>query len=256
MPRILPPWRSLLPAEHGTWFMLGFPMALGFLLRPGLPSLLLALAALAAFLARPPLRRMLNGQGDGGAQARALALLIALAPLGSTSVLLISGPRFLIPALAVSPLLVLALWADAQRTVRSFPVEWSAQGAFGGLAAAMVVAGGGTPLEGTLAWLFTLLVGGANLAHVRRLLGHARQLDGPELRRRLRIVHALHLLLVAASIALLAPRGLAGRLWGGWTLLLYLRALAPFRPLPARTLGWREGGLSVLTLALLWRALL
>jgi hypothetical protein len=185
-----------------------------------------------------------------------LVLLGGLALLGSATTLTISGPQFLIPALAVTPLLVLALWADARRAVRSFPVEWSAQGAFGGLAAAMVVAGGGSLRESAWAWLFTVLVGGANLAHVRRLLGHGRQLDMTELRRRSLIVHALHLLLLAASLALLAPRGLAGRLWVGWTLLLYLRALAPWRPLPARTLGWREGGLSVLTLALLWRALL
>jgi hypothetical protein len=236
--------------------MLGFPMVLGLLLRPGWPTLLLAGAALAAFLARPPLRRVITGQRDGDGQLRALLLLVGLALLATGTTLFISGPRFLIPALAVTPLLILALWADARRTVRSFAVEWSAQGAFAGLAAAMVVAGGGTLLESAWAWLFTLLVGGANLAHVRRLLGHARQLDAIELRRRLLIVHALHLLLLATSLALLAPRGLAGRLWTGWTLLLYLRALAPYRPLPARTLGWREGGLSVIGLLLLWRALL
>jgi len=70
------------------------------------------------------------------------------------------------------------------------------------------------------------------------------------------IVHALHILLLGSSALLLATRGLAGLLWIGWTALLYLRALAPYRPLPARTLGWREGGLSVIGLALLWRALL
>lgn len=43
--------------------------------------------------------------------------------------------------------------------------------------------------------------------------------------------------------------------WTGWTLLLYSRALLPYRPIPARTLGWREGGLSAVGLVLLWRAL-
>jgi hypothetical protein len=32
--------------------------------------------------------------------------------------------------------------------------------------------------------------------------------------------------------------------------------LMPYRPIPARTLGWREGGLSVVGLVLLWRALI
>ena len=55
--------------------------------------------------------------------------------------------------------------------------------------------------------------------------------------------------------SLLLPRGPAGLLWTAWTGLLYLRAVQPWRPLPARTLGWREGGLSVGSLLLLWRAL-
>lgn len=236
--------------------MLGFPLVLGLLLRPGLPSLLLGWAALAGFLGRPALRRVLNGQWEGGAQVRALALFGAMAMSLLGAVLWLSGPRFLIPVLGVLPLVVFALWADSRRAVRSFPVELSAQGAFAGLAAAMVVAGGGTLREGGLAWLFTLLVGGANLAHVRRMLGHARQLDHRELQRRLLLAHGLHLLLLGASVGLLALRGGAGLLWTAWVLGLYLRAVLPYRPLPARTLGWREGGLSVLGLVLLWRALL
>lgn len=236
--------------------MLAFPLLLGLLLRPGWPSLLLGCAALAGFLARPALRRVLNGQRDGGAQARALALFGTLAGSFLGAVLWLSGPGFLIPVLAVLPLLGFALWADARRAVRSFPVELSAQGAFAGLASAMVVAGGGSFQASGVVWLFTLLVGGANLAHVRRMLGHARQLEPGELSRRLLLVHALHLLLLGASLGLLAPRGWAGLLWTGWVLLLYLRAVVPYRALPARVLGWREGGLSILGIFLLWRALL
>jgi hypothetical protein len=235
--------------------MLGFPLVLGLLLWPGLPSLLLALAALAAFLGRPPLRRVLNGQRDGGTQVRALCLFEGLAFALAATVFLLSGPRFLIPAAAVSPLVLLALGADSRRAVRSFPVELAAQGAFAGLAAAMVVAGGGTLQQGGQVWLFTLLVGGANLAHVRRMLGHARHLAIAELKQRLWIVHGLHGLLLATSLVVLARHGWSGRLWIGWCVLLYARALAPYQPLPARTLGWREGGLSVLGLLILWRAL-
>jgi hypothetical protein len=111
-------------------------------------------------------------------------------------------------------------------------------------------------VEAGRAWLLVTLLGSANLAHVRRLLGHARGLDAPELRLRLFQVHALHALLSGASLLLLAPRGPAGMMWTAWTALLYLRALLPHRPLPARSLGWREGGLSVAGLLLLWRALL
>jgi hypothetical protein len=255
MTKWLPPLRSILPAEHGSWFMLGFPLVLGLLLRPSLAGLCLGLAALAFFLSRPPLRRVLQGQRDP-AQILALLLLGALAIAFGLLALAMTGARFLIPLACVGPLVFLALRADLTRTTRSLAVEMAAQGAFAGLAAAMLVAGG-DPLSGALrAWWFVTLVGSANLAHVRRWLGHAHGLVAAELRHRLVIVHLLHALLVGTSALLLASRGLAGILWTAWTALLYLRALAPYRLVPARTLGWREGGLSVIGLALLWRALL
>ena len=255
MTKWLPPLRSILPAEHGSWFMLGFPLVLGLLLRPSLAGLCLGLAALSFFLSRPPLRRVLLGQRDP-AQVRALLLLGALAIAFGGLALVISDARFLIPLACVAPLVLLALRADLARTTRSLAVEMAAQGAFAGLAAAMLVAGG-DPLPAALrTWWFVTLVGSANLAHVRRWLGQAHGIEHSDLRRRMLIVHVLHALLVGSSALLLATRGLAGSLWTAWTVLLYLRALAAYRVVPARTLGWREGGLSVIGLALLWRALL
>lgn len=255
MSRILPPLRTLLPAEHGSWFMLGFPLVLGLLVRPSLAGLCLGLAALAFFLARPPLRRVLNGQRDI-LQLRALLMFGCFAGAFGGLALWLSGPRFLIPLALAAPLVFLALRADLQRAVRSLAVELAAQGAFAGLAAAILVAGGGSLSGASRVWMLVTLVGGANLAHVRRLLGHAHHLAQGELDRRRVPVHVLHLLLIGVSALLLAPRGIAGLLWTGWAGLLYLRALAPYRSIPARTLGWREGGLSVLGLLLLWRALL
>ncbi len=234
--------------------MLGLPMLLGLLLRPAAAALCLALAALALFLARPPLRRVFLGQRDA-AQVRALLLFLALATAGGSAALGLAGPRFLVPLAAIAPLVGLALWADTRRAVRSLDVELAAQGAFAGLAAAMVVAGGASQPEALRVWALATLVGGANLAHVRRFLGHAHGLSAAELRRRALPVHVLHLLLAGTSALLLLPRGPAGLLWTAWTGLLYLRAVQPWRPLPARTLGWREGGLSVGSLLLLWRAL-
>ncbi len=250
----LPPLRTLLPAEHGSWFMLGFPALLGLGLRPTPAGLCLVLAALAAFLARPPLRRVATGQRDPR-QFRALILLAALALGLAAGALLLVGPRFLLPVLISSPLVLFALRADAQRAARALPVELAAQAAFGALAAALILAGGGGLARGATAWLFSALVGGANLAHVRRFLGRAHGLPAAALRRRAVPVHVLHLLLLAASGALLARRGPAGLLWTAWTGLLYLRALRPYRPLPARVLGWREGVLGLGGLLLLWGAL-
>lgn len=254
MPRALPPLRSLLPAEHGSWFMLGFPMALGWLLRPSLPGVCLGLGALFLFLGRPALRRLLSQQKDP-AQLRALVLLGSIAGVFGILTFLLSGFRFLIPLACVAPLAVFALRADVERAVRTLTVELAAQAAFSGLAAALVVAGGGTLPQAGRAWLFATLLGGANLAHVRRFLGHAHHLAARELARRWVVVHVVHLLLSVMSVALLAKGGLPGKLWSAWTLLLYARALMPYRPIPARTLGWREGGLSVVGLVLLWLAL-
>jgi hypothetical protein len=255
MIRALPPWRTLLPAEHGTWFMLAFPLLLGLLLRPTLAGLLLALAALAVFLARPALRRVATGQRDP-LQRRALLLFGLLALALGGGALALAGSRFLLPLVLASPLAVLALRADFSRAVRSLPVELTAQAAFGALAPAILLAGGAPPAQAASAWLLASLVGGANLAHVRRYLGHAHRLDAAELRRRWVPVHVLHLLLLGISAWLVGPRGLAGGLWTGWVGLLYLRALLPYRPIQARILGWREGVLSLGGLLLLWRALL
>ena len=254
MPRHLPPLRTLLPAEHGSWFMLGFPMVLGGLLRPSLAGVCLSLAALSLFLGRPALRRLLNQQKDP-AQLRALLLLGGIAGGFGILTFLLAGFRFLLPLACVSPLALFALRADVERATRTLSVELAAQASFSGLAAALVMAGGGTFPEAGRAWLFATLLGGANLAHVRRFLGYAHRLEAPELARRRILVQVLHLLLCGLSVALLAMRGLPGLLWIGWTLLLYGRASLPYRPIPARTLGWREGGLSAVGLVLLWRAL-
>ena len=254
MSQTLPPWRTLLPAEHGSWFMLGFPLVLGLLLRPTWAGLFLGVAALAVFLARPPLRRVMSGQR--AAQLRALLLFTGLAALLGLGALRLAGPQFLIPLACLTPFVFLALWADQQRAVRSLGVELVAQGAFAGLAATMLVAGGGSLWETGRAWIFITLVGGANLAHVRRVLGQAHQLPAAELRQRMIPVHILHLLLILGSGLVLARVGFFGKIWTVWTLLLYLRALLPYRAIPAKSLGWREGGLSAVSLLLLWRALI
>jgi hypothetical protein len=66
-----------MPVEHGGWGLTIEPGLLGFLCAPGLPSLLLALAAATAFLVRTPLRAVLierrheRGRPIGASEDRA-----------------------------------------------------------------------------------------------------------------------------------------------------------------------------------------
>ncbi|MFN8095814.1 MAG: YwiC-like family protein [Vicinamibacteria bacterium] len=56
---------SSLPAEHGGWGLLAEPIVLGLVLAPSAGGSCLALAALAAFLARHPLRLVLMDRRKG-----------------------------------------------------------------------------------------------------------------------------------------------------------------------------------------------
>ncbi|HVW22132.1 MAG TPA: YwiC-like family protein [Opitutaceae bacterium] len=69
---------ALAPAEHGSWSLALEPLALGLLIAPVRPAILLAVAALAAFLARRPLKLVVRGR-DRGPQPLAWAALACAA---------------------------------------------------------------------------------------------------------------------------------------------------------------------------------
>src|SRR5512134_1647976 len=73
-------WRAVaLPVEHGGWGLLGEPILVGLCLAPSRPGLGIAAAALAAFLARHPLRLALADWRRGARYARtSVALRFAL----------------------------------------------------------------------------------------------------------------------------------------------------------------------------------
>src|SRR5688572_18674403 len=105
------PWKALaLPTEHGGWGMLGEPLVLGLALAPSAAGACLALASLAAFLARHPLRLALSDRRRGSRRRRTtaaerIALAYAAVAIASgAGALAMAGTRPFVPLLAAAPL--------------------------------------------------------------------------------------------------------------------------------------------------------
>jgi hypothetical protein len=75
------PWRDVvLPREHGSWSLALEPLALGLLVAPSAPGGCLAVATLAGFLARRPLKIALR-ERDVARRATAITALACAARL-------------------------------------------------------------------------------------------------------------------------------------------------------------------------------
>ncbi len=145
-------WRRVVtPTEHGGWAFLGEPLLLGLLVAFSGAGACLALAALAAFLARQPLRLALADRRKGKRYPRttvaesALVLLAVVAAAAALAALgLARGPVHL-ALVPVALLAAAALGFDLQRRAREAAAELIAALALGGMASAIALAGGIEP---------------------------------------------------------------------------------------------------------------
>ena len=142
--------RVVLPAEHGGWAFLGEPMLLGLLVAPSAAGALLALAAVAAFLTRQPLRLWAGDRRRGRSYprtvlaARVLAVLAALGLAATAGALgLARGPAWLalVPAGALG---AVAIAADLSLRSREALAEIAGALALTFLATAIALAGSWT----------------------------------------------------------------------------------------------------------------
>jgi hypothetical protein len=225
--------RVVLPAEHGGWAFLGEPIVLGLLLAPSWAGACVALAALAGFLARQPLRLFMGDRRRGKRYPRttlaerafaALALLGAAALAGA--LVLARGP--LLPALGcAAPLAAAALALDLGQRSREAAAETLAALALGGVAAAIALAAGRAAPFAFALWALLALRALPTIAFVRaRFRLDRREPSNPAL------ALALHAGAIAGAFAL-APAGfaLAPLLWGYGALAARAAfMLSPWRP--------------------------
>lgn len=138
-------WVSVvLPREHGSWSLALEPLAFGLIAAPSLAGASLALAVVAAFFARRPLR-MLFGEAvsAGRADARGpLAVLVVVAVLAFGVALRLGGTAWLVWLLPVAVAGAVFLYFDLRAAGRESVAEVAGATAFALLPAALAALAG------------------------------------------------------------------------------------------------------------------
>ena len=236
-----------LPTEHGGWGLLFEPIVLGLAVRPSWGGALVAVAFLAAFLTRQPLRLALQDALRARAYPRtrwcwmfaaAYALVAALA-LGSA--VYVAGWTIVIPLGLVVPLGVMQILYDANNRSRALLPELGGAVAMASSAAAIALAGGMRVLPAFALSGIIVARGIPTIVYVRTLLSRAH--GKPAASWPAIALHAVALLLVATFATKLAVLAMV---------LLFARAtwgLAHPVP-PAKKIGWTEIVWGIVTVAL------
>lgn len=251
VPRPAPVAAVFLPKEHGSWSLALEPLALGLLIAPSWAGGALAVAALAGFFARRPLKAALDATPSVRRQAarRALALLVVLAGVGLVQALVLAPWTAFWPLLPAAGLGAVFGWFDTQGDSRAAAAEVAGSAAFALVPAALATLAG-QPLGVALALAVLALARSVpTVLVVRTCLRQAKgALASPVVP------------LQASVAALVAAVALAANALAPWaavvlaTLLLgrALWLLGPRRPVwPAKRVGMMEASLGLLYLGLL-----
>ncbi len=137
-----------IPAEHGGWGFLLEPILLGLLVAPSWGGVFLAIAVLAAFLVRHPLKLALADRRRGRRYARTvmaerfMLLYLTTALLALAAAILAAGPAILLPLALAAPLAALQLLYDAQNKGRHWLPETASPTALAASGTSIALAGG------------------------------------------------------------------------------------------------------------------
>ncbi len=152
-------WRHVaVPAEHGSWEFLAEPILLGLLVAPSAAGALVAVAALAVFLARRPLQIAVTDRRRGKRYPRtplaerllaACALASALAFAGA---LLLARRPFLLPVGLATPVAAVAVAFDLAQRPRALAPEIAGTLALAAASSAIALAGGWSTAPALALW--------------------------------------------------------------------------------------------------------
>ena len=112
------------PTEHGGWGLTAEPVLLGLLVAPSLAGGLLGLSAVAAFMARTPLRVVLvdrhRDRSLGRTQMAARVLAVEVLAIGALvgAAALVATDGFWWPVAVAAPLVAIELWYDTRSRSR------------------------------------------------------------------------------------------------------------------------------------------
>ena len=185
-----------LPAEHGVWALWLGPLAIGIGVGGwnGLPTLLLALAQLCAFLSRQPLVilvKALSGRRSRADVAPALIWLIGYVALAAIFgvILIASGyPQLLWAIIPIAPMWTWQAWLIRERAERQMTIELAGSGMLA-LAAptAYYVATGALDATALLLWVLCWLQSAAAIVYVYLRLAQRRLTEMPPMPERWRM---------------------------------------------------------------------
>ncbi len=154
--------KLVMPVEHGGWGILLEPIVLGLVAAPSRGGFLVALAAVAAFFARQPLKIALVDRTRGKSYPRtrvalATALLIALAGAAAFALAVaVAGWALAIPLAVAAPLALVQIVYDARNDSRRLLPELSGAIAMSGVVASIALADGAALAAAAALWAVML----------------------------------------------------------------------------------------------------
>lgn len=248
----------VLPREHGSWSLALEPLALGLIAAPSLAGASLALAVVAAFFARRPLRMLFGEVGSAGrAEARGpLAVLAGVAVLAFGAAVMLGGTAWLGWLFPVAAAGAVFLYFDLRAAGRESVAEVAGATAFALLPAAVAALAG---WNASSAVALALVMLGRAVPAVLTVRECLRAAKTGRRAPALAVMSAAGALMAGVS---LARSGLAPTLAAWLLALLAARTAAllvwPRPALRARTLGMIEAVLGlgfVLAASLAWHAI-